>query len=172
MADDTRNRDSLRAGGAPILMMIGIPAVTIVGAFVTLWLALTRGESELPAQYHWEGAALQRDLDAMRLAQQRHASVRLRFEAAHSECVVQLAIDPPLPPTLQLTLAHSTRNDADQRLTVNRQGSDYRSPCTAPMPGRYLVSVAADDLSWLLRGEGSNWSSGIELAAKAMPAEH
>lgn len=145
----------MRKPSNPVLVLvIALPLLAVVGSFVSLALAVTRGDSELPKDYHWEGGALDRDLQRQAQAARFGIGATIRFDPAMQRCTVVLhgAAAATTPATLNLTLTHPTEGSADRRLTLQRSNGRYDAPCAAPAEAHWWLALADDADGWLLRG--------------------
>jgi hypothetical protein len=121
----------------------------VAGSFVSLALAVTRGDSELPKNYHWEGGALDRD-DALqaRAARQRIGGT-LGFDPATGQCT--LSLHGAAPAELRLTLVHPTVTGLDRHLLLHPSGDHYAAPCSAVPAAHWWLELADEPDGWLLR---------------------
>ena len=141
----------MRKPSNPVLVLvIALPLLAVAGSFVSLALAVTHGDKELPKNYHWEGGDFDRDQQREALAAQRGIGATLQFDALTQRCVVTL--HGAAPATLRLALTHPTDGAADLHLTLPRAGDRYSAPCSAPPPAHWWLELADDQAGWLLRG--------------------
>ena len=140
--------------------MIGIPLATVVASAVTLFLAIDGAEPELPAQYAWEGKALDADLALGEAAHRAGVSVELTLaKTGRIEARLDVAASAPdssnrsLPSTLRLRLTHATLPQLDRDLTLAATGSPgVFALDAAPIPaGHWLVQIDHAD-EWRIRG--------------------
>ena len=141
---------NMRKPANPVLaLVIALPLLAVVGSFVSLALAVTRGDSELPKNYHWEGGALDRDEELQARAARMHIVGTLGFDPATGQCT--LVLRGAAPAALRLTLAHPTESNLDQHLLLQRRGDRYRAPCSAPPAAHWWLELADLQDGWLLR---------------------
>lgn len=145
----------------PVLwLVIGLPLLAVAASLASLALAMSRGDPELPKDYHWEGAALDRDQERLSLAARQEIGATIAFDAASRLCTV--TVFGSAPASLRLSLAHPVDPHLDRRLELARAqrspagaghaGADYATPC-APLPAAHWWLELADDQGrWLLRG--------------------
>jgi len=140
-------------GGAnPVLwLVVGLPLLAVVASFVSYALAVTHGDKELPAAYHWEGTGLASD-DARRAEAARLGiSASLQVDPVGERCTLQLA--GARPAALRLDLAHPTDPSADRHVPLQRTADGrYEAPCAALAPAHWWVQVSDAGGQWLLRG--------------------
>lgn len=150
-------------------IIVAVPLATIVASAVTVWLAVSGAEPELPAYYHTEGLGLEADL----LRSRRAAELGVRAElavAADGNAIVALTMDSPrarLPDALELRLTHATLAAHDRSWTLVR-GRDgiYRGRTSAPGAGPWLVQLDAGE-DWRLRGRLTDIGSRLHLGHDA-----
>jgi hypothetical protein len=145
----------MRKPSNPVLVLvITLPLLAVVGSFVSLALAVTRGDSELPKDYHWEGGALERDEALQSRASRLHVAGTIGFDQATQRCTVVLhgAASATAPATLRLTLTHPTVTNLDRHVLLHPSGDRYAAPCTAPPDAHWWLELADEQDGWLLRG--------------------
>jgi uncharacterized protein len=134
----------------PVLwLVIALPLLAVAASFASLTLAITRGDQELPKNYHWEGGAFDRDQQQLALAARRQISATLAVDVTLQRCTVRL--QGAAPATLQLQLTHPTAMSADRRIILRRSGDVYLAPCTALPDAHWWLELADDADQWLLR---------------------
>jgi len=138
----------------PVLwLVIALPALAVIASFCSLALAVTRGDRELPVNYHWEGGALDRD-DAQRAtASALGLRATLRIDAATQRCLVTL--EGAAPASLRLDLTHPTNPAADRQLRLRRAAGAYSVPCEAVPTAHWWLQLTDPQGQWLLRGRAS-----------------
>lgn len=148
----------------PVLwLVITLPALAVVASFCSLALALTRGDRELPASYHWEGGALERD-DAQRAAASALGlRATLRIDAATGRCLVSLS--GAAPASLRLELTHPTNPAADRQLLLQGAAGVYSAPCEAVPMAHWWLQLSDPEGTWLLRGRARSAPGSLLLWA-------
>jgi uncharacterized protein len=147
----------------PVLwLVIALPLLAVAASLASLALAVTRGDPELPKDYHWEGAALDRDQQRLALAAQQGIGATVGFDAARGLCTATLT--GAAPATLRLSLVHPSDPHADRRLELTRTGTGpgndaapgmgtrYAVACASPPAAHWWLELADDQGRWLLRG--------------------
>jgi hypothetical protein len=143
--------DSMNKRANPVLwLVIGLPLLAVAGSFISLALATSRGDPELPKDYHWEGAALDRDQARLALAAQRGIGATVAYDAGAGRCSV--ALRGAAPPALRLALVHPVDPRSDLRLELRRTGANYAAACPPLAAAHWRLEVADDAGEWLLRG--------------------
>ncbi len=140
----------MRKPANPVLaLVIALPLLAVVGSFVSLALAVMRGDSELPKNYHWEGGALDRDDAQQARAARLGIGATLGFDPATGQCT--LLLRGAAPAALHLTLVHPTESNLDQHLLLQLRGDRYRTPCSALPAAHWWLELADEQDGWLLR---------------------
>jgi hypothetical protein len=135
----------------PVLwLVIALPLLAVVGSLTSLALAVTRGDPELPKDYHWEGAALDRDQQRLATAAQQGIGATISYQAKTQRCMVTL--HGAAPSQLRLDLVHPTDPRADRRLTLAQTGASYEADCTGLPVAHWWLEVSDDTAGWMLRG--------------------
>jgi hypothetical protein len=152
----------------PVLwVIVGVPLATILASVITVWLAVSGAEPELPAYYHSEGLALDADLARARRADDLGVRAELTV-STDGAAALALSFDDPQarePEALELRLTHATLAARDRSWLLQRSGDGlYRGRTTAPGAGPWLVQIdAAGD--WRLRGRMSETGTRLRLGA-------
>jgi len=135
----------------PVLwLVIALPLLAVAASLASLALAVSRGDPELPKNYHWEGTALDRDQERLALAAQQGIAATIAFDAASGLCTVTL--QGSAPALLRLSLVHPVDPRADRQLELVRTGAGYAVPCTAPSAAHWWLELSDGQGRWLLRG--------------------
>jgi hypothetical protein len=137
---------------------IGVPLATIAASALTLYLAYSQAEPELPAQYSWEGAAL--DADFARAAQARRLGATVDLDLG-TDGLAQAQLDfstgsRAWPRNLDLKLTHATLPALDQtvRLNLDSSGGHYSARLEPLARGHWLVELESgleSGKQWRLR---------------------
>jgi hypothetical protein len=160
----------MRKPANPVLILvIALPLLAVAGSFVSLALAVTRGDSELPKSYHWEGGALDRDGEWQARAARLHIGGTLGFDAATGQCT--LVLRGAAPAQLRLTLAHPTETSLDRHILLQPSGEHYAAPCSALPAAHWWLELADEQDGWLLRSRlHGDLHAAVQLGA-AMASE-
>ena len=152
-----------------LVLVIALPLLAVAGSLASLALAMTRGDSELPKYYHWEGGALEREQQREARAVQLGISATIEIHPLTQLCVVTL--HGAAPAALRLRLAHPTAAEADRSVALEQHGARYTAPCTAPAVAHWWLELADDQEQWLLRGRSQgDLQEPVVLGAAASPA--
>jgi hypothetical protein len=154
----------------PVLwLVIGLPALAVAASFVSLALAVTRGDKELPAAYHWEGTGLASDEARGATAARLGLAATLQVDSVGERCTLELA--GATPAALRLDLTHPTDPSADRHVALQRSSHDsnrYEAPCAALAPAHWWVQVSDAEGQWLLRGRANGaLATAFALSAQA-----
>ncbi len=160
----------MRQPANPVLVLvIALPLLAVAGSFVSLALAVTRGDSELPKNYHWEGGALDREQERMTRAAQLGIGATVAIDPHAQRCTVTL--QGAAPAALRLRLAHPTAAGADRSVTLEQHGARYSAACTALAAAHWWLELADDQEQWLLRGRSQgDLREPVVLGAALRPA--
>ena len=142
------------AGTNPVLwLVIALPALAVVASFWSLALALSRGDRELPASYHWEGGGLEADAARLGRAAALGLGAELRVDAATQRCSVTLR--GVSPAALRLDLTHPTAQESDRHVLLQGSGGQYSASCAALPGAHWWIQLSDASGSWLLRARTS-----------------
>jgi hypothetical protein len=131
----------------PWALMAG-PAIVVVAAMVTVWLAVATDDGVIADDYYRRGLVINQELQRVRRAEAMHlgavldvaasGALRLRLEA--------LPAGAAAPPWIDVKFTHATRAGLDQAARLPRgEDGTYTGRIAPAPPGRWLVSVEADD---------------------------
>jgi hypothetical protein len=152
--------------GWPWALMAG-PALVVVAAMVTIWLAVATDDGVIADDYYKRGLVINKELDRVRRAETLRLGAVLDV-AADGALRLRLQGLPgatPAPSSIEVKFAHATRAGSDRMAALARGPDGRYAGRIAPLPpGRWLVSVAADD--WRLPTEEAVVVSGeVRLGA-------
>ncbi|MDR2188641.1 MAG: FixH family protein [Azonexus sp.] len=149
--------------------LIAGPALVVVAALITLWLAATTNNDLVSDDYYKEGLAINQELQRAREA----GALGLRADVMRSGQNVRLILsasgETPLPPTLVLRLTHPTQAAQDEVVEMVSGGAGfYDGKLNADLTGRWLASIEDPSGQWRLQGVWQADSEGsLSLQAKA-----
>ena len=98
--------------------VFGIPGLTIVAGIVTIVIAFTDTDGLVSDDYYKDGMAINQSLQRSALAKRLNLQADVRIQNGQVALVISSDPDIKLPPQLQLTLAHATRSNFDQVVTL------------------------------------------------------
>ncbi len=157
--------------GWPWLLML-MPALAVVGGFITLWLALTSNNALVVDDYYREGKAINQTLARDRQASQLGLSALIE-RAGDGSGTIRLetsrgAMTPPA--ALRLRLVHPTDAQADRDVTtvIGPDGRYAIAAGTLPTSGRWTVMLEDAGNQWRLVGARGELPASIRLAAEAL----
>ncbi|MCP5471857.1 MAG: FixH family protein [Sinobacteraceae bacterium] len=139
-----------------VWVAIGVPAFAVIAGILLVFLSLRGAEPELPANYSWEGAALDQDLERARRAEELGAMIGLEF-GADGNLVARLGFRDAtqvLPTRLVVQLAHATLPQLDRRfeMPLDDASGTYIARLPPLQRGRWLIEIAdGDGNAWRLR---------------------
>ena len=160
----------MRKPNNPVLVLvIALPLLAVAGSFVSLALALTRGDTELPKDYHWEGGAFDRDQERLARAARLGVGATLGFDPAIGRCTLALhGGAPTAPATLRLALVHPTMSGLDRQLLMRLDGGHYSAACSSLPAAHWWLELVDERDDWLLRSRLSgDLRQPVQLGAAA-----
>lgn len=151
----------------PVLYaVIAIPLATVLAGFATLYYAIRSNGHELPAEYAWEGSALEADLARAEAARTLQLGVTVSVSPDGRVIAVLRGVESTaLPKTLRLTLTHATLPQLDQTRPLQLLDSTTARYAAegAPLPeGAWWIEVA-DDPNWRLRAKAASLAQPLQL---------
>lgn len=155
----------------PVLYaVIVIPVATVLAGFATLYFAIQSNGHEMPAEYAWEGAALDADLARANVARELQISVLLSITPEGRIDATLAGVDSAdRPPVLRLTLTHATQPkwDETRELRLQQSESGRYSAEGQPLPaGAWWVEVA-DGTQWRVRRRVASLEQSLTLGASS-----
>jgi len=133
----------------PWLLMAG-PAVVVVAAIVTAWIAASGADPLLARDYYKRGLLVNKLLAVQPRPAEPFSGAVLRF-GSDGGVRVELARvgDAALPATLRLTLVRPAGRGDDRTVTLARDADgSYAGRIETPPVGRWIVTLEAD--TWRL----------------------
>ena len=148
----------------PWLLMSG-PALVVVAACYTLWLAVTTSDGLVAEDYYQRGLAINQVLTRERAAASGHYQAHVMFGADGRHVRVILR-GKTLPSALALRLVHATRAGLDRSVRLSALGSGlYEGKLAVPSRGRWGVRLEDEQATWRLTGEWQLPADGPLLLA-------
>lgn len=137
----------------PWLLMAG-PAVVIVAALATAWIAIRSSDGLVTEDYYKKGLAVNQTLARNELAARLGLEVRARFTAEGVDLGLASVTGAEFvrPQSLTLSLSHPTRAGLDQAVTMPLADGRYAARLRLPTAGHWLVIVEDDAKTWRLMG--------------------
>lgn len=136
-----------------VYMLIAIPLTAVIAGFVTLAIAIKSDDGVVEDDYYVHGKEINRTLDREQASIRYGLKSTLVLDHNQHELVLQLQGNQSLQPpaSIQFRMLHATRSGLDQTVLLprHRDGS-YRAPLPVLAPGKWNISVAAQD--WRLVG--------------------
>lgn len=137
----------------PWYLMAG-PAIVIVAASVTAWLAVSTSDGLVTDDYYKRGLVVDQTIARSKEADKLGLMVRAKFSAEGVDLGLEVASGQTfvLPKSLTLTLSHPTRAGLDQTVSLALADGRYVGKVRLPASGHWLVLVEDDAQSWRLMG--------------------
>ena len=135
----------------PWLLMLG-PAVVVVAAFVTLWLAVRSSDGLVADDYYKQGLAINQALARGDRARAMGLSARLRIDGGSAIVALRSREGVSLPETIRLSFAHPTRGGLDRVVDLEGSAVGYRASMPDLSDGRWQILLEDPDGMWRLSG--------------------
>lgn len=127
------------------------PAVAVVAGIATVVIAQQNADSLVIGDFDRVGLRYQGVEARLEAAQERGLGAELALPAADGTLSLRLHGDHGDPARLELTLAHATRQDRDQRVELVRvDGNRYEGRLPQPLTDRHYVVVEPPQAEWRL----------------------
>jgi hypothetical protein len=134
-------------------LLISLPASAVFGGIATFILAVNSPNALVADDYYKQGLAINRQTERLRTASELGLEGLLRGDDQYIELELQ-ATDLKLPASLQLELAHATRDELDKSFTLEHIDNNlYRAPYQPLHTGRWYIRLQPEDGQWELRGK-------------------
>jgi len=145
-----------------------LPGSAVVGGLATLAIALRSADAALPADYHWEGAHLDRDFERARNAAKLGIEMSFAAHADTGECAATVRSAPDDSASLTLLFANGADAGLDRVLLLRRIApGEYRGAC-APLPaGRWRVALEDAAGQWSIRTQLAGSADRFEMRARS-----
>ena len=143
----------------------------IVAAAITLWLAIRSNDGLVADDYYKQGLAINQVTSRDRRAAELELRGEMSLDAGRQ--LVRVVLNggklTAMPGILLLKLSHPTRGGLDQSLNLVADGTGfYSGKLTAPLSGRWHVTLEDDKREWRLVGDWEvEKQSSLRLAAAA-----
>ncbi len=135
----------------PWLLMLG-PAVVVVAAFVTLWLAVRSSDGLVADDYYKQGLAINQTLARGDRAKAMELSARLRIDGTNVVVILRAREGVNLADRIRLSFAHPTRGGLDRVVNLDGSAVGYRGTMPDLSNGRWQVLLEDPDGMWRLSG--------------------
>ena len=133
--------------------LISVPAITVLGCAVTIWLAIVSNDGVVSDDYYRDGLAINRSLERDSHAATRNISglVRLSPQAHQLELLAQGDMGSS---NLILKLMHATRSDLDQTLKLTPKPGGVVTVDYQPLAaGKWYLRLESSDGEWQISGQ-------------------
>lgn len=135
----------------PWILMAG-PAVVVVAAAVTLWLAIKSSDGLVTDDYYKQGIEINKTVARDELAAMLELGARLRFEAGLA-LTLTAREGVTLPGEVRVSFIHPTRDGLDRTLALQGSGGEYRGPLPDLAPGQWQLLIEDPARAWRLTGQ-------------------
>ena len=146
--------------------LISLPLAAVVAGIATLVLAIRSNDGLVTDDYYKQGLAINKMLARDEVAVQMGLQASILVQGRALTVTLAARDGVQLPESLRLSLVHPTRQEADQILTLSRQGNGGYVGTLAEDPqqiGRRTVLLEDLGMSWRLNGEAELGASAVTL---------
>jgi hypothetical protein len=156
----------------PWFLMSG-PAIVVVAAIFSAWLALSTTDGLVSEDYYKEGLKVGETLAESDRARAEGIVARMSL----TEGLVRIRLSGrtesgfSAPPTVTVTLSHPTRAGVDQMQELVRDGEYYVGKLNLPRSGQWLVLIEDNAKTWRLMASVQLPSSGEMVVGGETPAD-
>jgi uncharacterized protein len=153
--------------------LIAGPAIVIVAACFTAWLAISTSDGLVADDYYKEGLKAGETL----AQSDRPKAMGIVARLAMTEGTVRVRLQGrsesgfSAPAVLRLTLSHPTRAGVDQTRDLVGKDGEYVGNLNLPRSGHWLVLIEDDAKTWRLMASVQLPSSGESVIGGATPAD-
>jgi len=129
------------------------PAIVVVAAFYTAWLAVKSNDGLVTDDYYKKGLSANQTIARSEQATRMGLVAGVRI--AGDTLSVRLQASEKgflMPPTLALTISHPTRAGLDQSRVLVRNGDLYSGEVRLPAAGHWLLLLEDERKTWRLMG--------------------
>jgi hypothetical protein len=151
----------------PWLLMMG-PALVVVAATYTGWIAFTRQDAMVVDDYYKQGNAINQDLRRDAAATNLGLSFNALYDAARGKFNGRLlAFGQPIAGKIYVRLSHATQPEKDRLLDAQvSQDGEFTVMLPNLDKGRWDVMVESEKRDWRLTGAWK-WPQQQALSLKA-----
>ncbi|MDR2838052.1 MAG: FixH family protein [Azonexus sp.] len=150
--------------------LIAGPAIVVVAALVTMWLAVVTSDDLVSGDYYKEGLAINQELQREHQAGALGLHADVMRSGRNVRLILSTSGEAPLPSALVIRLTHPTRAAQDEVVEMVSGGAGfYDGKLNADLTGRWLVSIEDPAGQWRLQGvwqADSEGSLGLQAKAK------
>lgn len=151
----------------PWLLMSG-PAIVVVAGLVTAWLAVVHEDALVVDDYYKQGLAINRTLAKQEAAARFGIVAELQFSDDGGAIRAIVTGGAAAPKSLALRLAHATRADLDQSITLERtEGGWYEAKLDPIDSGAWTLLLEDAANGWRVTG---SWHPAAQRSVRLEPA--
>ncbi|MEO8037340.1 MAG: FixH family protein [Betaproteobacteria bacterium] len=151
----------------PWLLMAG-PAIVVVAGLATAWIAVVHQDPLVVDDYYKQGLAINRTLARQEAAARLGIVAELQFSDRGDSIRALLKSDAGAPDTLLLHLAHGTRAELDQTVTLEHvSGGWYEAKLAPIVSGGWTLILEDPANGWRVAG---SWYPATERSIRLEPA--
>ncbi|GGP19132.1 FixH family protein [Silvimonas iriomotensis] len=162
LPQETQQRKPWYREPGPWLVALG-PACVVVGSLFCVYLAFSRQDDLVTQNYYQAGLTVNQRMHEDEKARALGLDGQLTIDVTRGQ--VALTLDnpekQPLPPVLQLDLAHPTQEKLDQHVVLSKtEGNSYIANIEPTKASRWHVTVQNEEL-WRMEGEWDAHSGNV-----------
>ena len=147
------------------------PAIVVVAAFYTAWLAIKSNDGLVTDDYYKKGLAANQTIARSEQAAKLGLAAGVRVSGNTITVRLQTATTSfQMPPTLAVTISHPTRAGLDQSRVLARSGDAYTGEVQLPAAGHWLVLIEDERRTWRLMGNVVLPANGETLIGTSAPS--
>lgn len=147
------------------------PAIVVVAAFYTAWLAIKSNDGLVTEDYYKKGLAANQTIARSEQAAKLGLAAGVRVSGNTITVRLQTATTSfQMPPTLAVTISHPTRAGLDQSRVLARSGDAYAGEVQLPAAGHWLVLIEDERRTWRLMGNVVLPANGETLIGTSAPS--
>lgn len=149
--------------------LISLPAISVIGCGITIWLAVRSADGVVAADYYKRGLAINAELSRSRRAADLGLTAEVSVTGFESGDRVRLVLlgerALPADSTLRLTFFHPSRAGADRTVILGRAASEAQR---AEYAGQFDAGAAATPpVAWEVSIEAPTWRLDGQISARA-----
>jgi len=131
------------------------PAVAVVAGIIPIIIAVKTDDGLVKDDYYKAGLAINKTLEREQKARELDLSARVNWDTLTQTITLNLSGKiPKLPPRLTMQLAHTTRANYDQTVTLflAPDGKSYTGRLETVKRGNWLIILEPEERNWRING--------------------
>lgn len=135
--------------------LIFFPATAVIAGIATIILAIQSDDGLVKDNYYKAGLAINQTLELKQKARELNLSANANLDKLTQTITLKLTGKTPTPPPrLTLQLAHATRANHDQTITLflSPDKRSYTGRIKEPRSGNWITILEPEEKNWRLNG--------------------